>query len=775
MVRIDKSSSEVFVTGTRADASAAAPQDDSAFRARGIWQRLNAWYDPEWWLFVGILLAPALVFLVLGDRQRASFFFGAAVYLGALKWIGWTLITRRSEKAEAAALFFPAEILAGLALACCWFYLRNLAGWLWPLSYSLKELTVVTAVVIFLQAVGGVRRLARRGGNRPAYSWRGVGRSLALYLPFGFVLTAALWQVSAELNVPSSDPMYSAFMTRVYARDGMFFAHFAGGQAIPYPSGYAAMGAISLSLAPLSAVQSLYLQQVVLLVAALFLAAAVVACREPRVAWFIFLLPVAFLCFFPIYKLFPDTHYQGAPRQTAPALLAALCLLPALPVATQAWRFFLALGLEVMLGLVTLALNPACALFVALAGLIALVLRCRAAVRTGITRPMRILLFTGVAGLVLGLLVLGCDRYYSGFVTGPRPESSGPTAQATESQEPACSLARGLTQWREINPLALAPALSMTGRYPNLYLPLDDWHDRVPQQYFPAAIVLGAAVLVIHALSRRWSLAGSSAALAAIVAACCAGWFVLGYGVQFLMACLSTENYATDLLRVYTGFLLVRCQLLLLFLLLASTLGYLAVFCSQYLSIRPFRFAGIAVAIAGYLSLLGFVSYAVGQDWLTAPAHQLWGRVAADDLRLVRWIDDNIRPDQGLVGLTCDTFERGNDGVREKHIYPYGGAQAYPLYGRSYNFCFFALEPVLPPRPEPFDLYREHVADSFDPEWCLAAGIRYFYVSDDAIHLPDGRWGNDGLEPAIREGTLREIKRFGASALYEVVNQRAAR
>src|SRR6266511_6099060 len=100
---------------------------------------LTRWADPEWPLFVAVLLLPALLVLVTGQFQKASFFAGAAVYAGVLKWLGWLVFTRPSLHRPAFVLF-PLEMFLGLALLCGWFYLRNLAGWLWPMSYGLLEL-----------------------------------------------------------------------------------------------------------------------------------------------------------------------------------------------------------------------------------------------------------------------------------------------------------------------------------------------------------------------------------------------------------------------------------------------------------------------------------------------------------------------------------------------------------------------------------------------------------------------------------------------------------
>src|SRR5262245_58935262 len=75
--------------------------------------------DPEWLPCLGFLLLPALLAGALGQFQRASFFLGIAVYLAALKWLGWAVFGR-FVRLGPAHLRFPAEVFAGLAVASCW-------------------------------------------------------------------------------------------------------------------------------------------------------------------------------------------------------------------------------------------------------------------------------------------------------------------------------------------------------------------------------------------------------------------------------------------------------------------------------------------------------------------------------------------------------------------------------------------------------------------------------------------------------------------------------
>ena len=73
------------------------------------------------------------------NGQKASFFLGAAVYVACVKWLGWAVFGRLAP-ARPRCLLFPAEVFAGLAVVCAWFYLRNLVAKVWPASYGLAEL-----------------------------------------------------------------------------------------------------------------------------------------------------------------------------------------------------------------------------------------------------------------------------------------------------------------------------------------------------------------------------------------------------------------------------------------------------------------------------------------------------------------------------------------------------------------------------------------------------------------------------------------------------------
>ena len=68
---------------------------------------LARWLDPEWLLFEAFLLVPALVCLLWGDADRAVFYARLALHVGCLKWLGWSVLTRVSDRQQFPFLLFP--------------------------------------------------------------------------------------------------------------------------------------------------------------------------------------------------------------------------------------------------------------------------------------------------------------------------------------------------------------------------------------------------------------------------------------------------------------------------------------------------------------------------------------------------------------------------------------------------------------------------------------------------------------------------------------------
>src|SRR5262249_13333353 len=162
------------------------------------------------------LLAPAAVALVLRDGRKASFFFGAAVYIATLKWVGWAVFGRLSS-IRPRFLLFPAELFAGLAVVCAWFYLRNLVARVWPASYGLRALAWLSPALLALHAALLLRGRGLLAADRPLAA---LGQRLALYAPFVAMLTVALWSISGALGVMGTDPINHTFVARVYLHEG---------------------------------------------------------------------------------------------------------------------------------------------------------------------------------------------------------------------------------------------------------------------------------------------------------------------------------------------------------------------------------------------------------------------------------------------------------------------------------------------------------------------------------------------------------------------------
>ena len=223
-------------------------------------------YDPDWLCFLGFSQVPTVLCCGLGDLRRASFFFGTGLYVSTLKWLGWVLLGRRMT-APRPGLLAPLEMFGGLALACVWFYVRNAVGAVWPASYGLGELRVLAPLLLVLH-------LGAAALSRPTLAglMRGIRARLPVYGPLWGLLAFALWQVGGSLSPASGDPIFHACAARAAVETGLFRPHpFLNTHW--YPSGFAAVNAVSMSLAPLDATQAVNLQHVLWTVAALFLVA----------------------------------------------------------------------------------------------------------------------------------------------------------------------------------------------------------------------------------------------------------------------------------------------------------------------------------------------------------------------------------------------------------------------------------------------------------------------------------------------------------------------
>jgi hypothetical protein len=723
---------------------------------------LAAVADPEWPLLLAVMLVPAGLALVAGERQKASFFLGTAVYVAALKWLGWAVFGRRTT-ARPRYLLFPAELFAGLAIACAWFYLRNLVARLWPASYGLGELAWLFPALLVLHVAALLFRA--RSLIAPG-CLAALGERLALYAPFAVVLTAALWSVSAVLGVQGTDAMVYTFQARIYRTEGIDFAVPPTHLAISYPSGFGAINATAAALAPLTVLQAFHLQHVLLCVAALFLVTTTVAALAGRPLPLLHSLPVPFLFLFPLYALHPDVLYPGVPKQAGPPLCAAVCLLPLLAPVGGRTTFFLAASVVGILAVLAAALNPACVPYALVASVVAgavLLVRGRAHLRLPFWQTA-----AGLAGIgvVAAGLVFGCDLYYRSLVRGVLGQNadSGPiSVPATEptALPPRFSPLQGARGLASVNPIALSPLETTTDL---VWLPAErlmGWDRRWPAQTLPVAALALTLLALAGLVPRQGRAATFRDPLVRLLLAVLVMWLGLKYALTFGIAGLSRvpEHYLAGLLSVYLRYLLLRCEFLLLFALVGTAGARLFLTLERHQANQARRAAIVVAAACWLLPALGLAAGFAVSGFAVIPTTDRFA-VTEDDLRLAAWLGDNVPPEKGVVGLAAEPFTAGRDGV-EHHMVALGGGHALPLYGRHYNFRFVLGEL----EGDNGAAYRRHVRDRLDVSWCLENGVRYFYVT------PKGLAGrkNPGLERAIADGHLRPVVRFGESVLYEVM------
>jgi hypothetical protein len=849
--------------------------------AIGFWsipsarESLDRWCDPQWLPFMAFAFGPAALCLALGEWQKAKFFGGAAIYLGVLKWLGWVVLGRRRFPADRHPLF-PAEIFCGLAVACAWFYARNLVGWLWPASYSLRELGWLAPLVGAVHVVSGLAGIEmRRRCQREPISWLGVLDRAAMYVPFWFILTLALWDIAASLNVQATDAITHAFQAKVYLQKGMFFSHFNGDRPFNYPSSLASINAITASIAPLTVVQAVNLQHVVMLVLALFLITGGIAERARRPLPCIQSMPLAFLSFFPLYALYPNYFYEGLGRQTAPALFAAICFVPAVAPAADVRSFYRLLGVVAMLSVLGLVMNPACFPFAMLGGMVALGVSWGRGKREFGQSAYRV---TGALTLFTALvlaLVLSCDGYYRGLLTnrgqrtpvaplnavgkaegGTNGRWMDPPPQPSPTQGEGVAFPTRGRGDRTTSPargqgvFSVEEAIRLAGSVRPLQVgsptlekratetpDAGDWSNQKARHVLPwaalsLAILAGAATGV-----GAGSKASGNRPLLRMVLTCMVIWLALQYGATFLAGGIVPSTSRSSMLRGYIIYLSIRCQLLVGFtaVLAAAVALYLQVLAGARRLLLEGSAAGAALPLALFAQsgaidndswiqwlpsidyrsvqqaelLLLLVVFACGLfviyqtaagvrrgaslrnslpvaggvllylcpfavvlfnpttgGMVTLRPH-LNGdeKITSEDLRLVDWVDSNITPKKGLIGLSPWPFE-GPFGREDRFMHPFGAAQALLLYGKEYNLCFCQQDPS---RRQGYDDYAEHVQVAFDADWCLENNIRYFYVSHGSILV------SPGLGQAIEQGRLKLLRQRGACGVYEVVRLDAER
>jgi hypothetical protein len=707
---------------------------------------LRKWIDPEWLLFEGALLLPSALCLILADRGRAVFFAKLALELGTLKWLGWTVLTRSSNR-ERGYLLFPAELLVGLTIAVAWFYLRNVF-WLVSGSYSLIELSVLAWVVALVQLAG--LAIARTEPSSVPVRIRRTRRALwariGLYAVFTLTLSVTLWSVAHEIFVPSQDGWFHSFIARVYLDNGLFYPHFNGGSAIFYPSGFGAINATTAAISGLTAVQVQNLQHILLTVVGLYLVTTLAALLADRPLMPVHFAPPLFLSLYPVHNLPPDVFSTHTPQQAASPLLVAIPLISLLLPVTRRRALYVGVAVQAFLSMLVAALNPTCAIFLPLVFPVALVITSCRARNTG---PGVLQIASVYAGLALAaaVLVLGADRYYSTLLLNPAHASymGGSDYGGNPSSEgpPRFSLALD----KGVAALGTAEPMKLLADWPG------DEPDEIPWRRLPVvAVALSAMALGVAV--RRAPEAARTLAIVAVVSV--ASGIVVKYIVSFLLSAISNPDPDVRLLLTYLLYLPPRLELWLLFT--AVITGAVSVHVSA--RNRVDRAVATALLAAVLVTLVVWwlpymrARFDPRRNQLVATNVGFSGKITRDDIDLVSWMERNIDSSQGPIGLASVPFKIGSTKV----LLPIGSSQALSLYGKGYNFTFQLFDPS---RRYSFDDYTAHVSTYFDAGWCLKNNIRFFY-------LPDDVYPNHGLKRAREVGLLVPVRTVPSSGLYAV-------
>jgi hypothetical protein len=711
---------------------------------------LVRWLDPEWLLFEGFLLVPALVCLLWGDADRAEFYARLALHAGCLKWLGWSLVTRVSDPQPLRFLMFPVELVVGLTVAILWFYVRNVAGWLVPGSYSLIELGIVPWLVAFGHLFGALL-VNRASPSSLVVSWSQTARSLlvraSIYAPFTLTLTLTLLSVAKEIFAPSQDGWFHAFFGRVYLNDGLFYPHFNGGQAIFYVSGFGAINAVTAAISGISIVKVHNLQHIFWVVVGLYMITATVAVVARRPLAFLQFLPLLFLNVYPVHNLPPDQHWIHGAQQLAPSLLIAVPLLSLLlPVRRHA--FYTGMAIQAALSLLVLALSPVCAPFLLLACTTALLINCARGRGELGEHILKVASVQAALTVLAALLVLGSDRYYSKLILSPTEASYMEGSNygggaATEAKPPfTFSSEQGLATIAAINPFNL------------IHWPPEESH-LMGRHLAWLVFVLTASAGVLA--GRRLPTLIAARSLAVGAAASLVGWAVAKYGMSFFAGGITNPGPDAELLYAYLFFLGRRVELWLLFL------AAVAAGVSVYLSPRDGRERAIATATVGGAAIVMAAWWLPHASTHLDPRRNYFiprnqgvsGIVTPDDVELASWMEESLASDHRLVGLTSMPFKFG----QTKLLFPIGASQALPLYGKGYSFCFQVYDPC---RTYSYDEYTRYVLNYLDTDWLLTNNIRYF-------HMPNGDLTpNHGLSRALEVGLLQPVRTVSSSGVYEV-------
>ncbi len=702
---------------------------------------------------MAVLGLPVTFYAARGEPLKVSFFLNFAIYVGTMKWVGWFLVSREyPQLGPRRVAMFALEIFSGLAILCGWVYVRNLLALLWPAGYSLRELYVLPYLVIVLQVAGVIQRLMETDRVRLKQSLLERIPWLLGLLAYPAVLGVALRRVSGALYVHSTDPFLHGCHAMICRDLGLGYAGFNGGGPAVYTSGFAVVNATAASISPLSFVQTVNGQHIFLIITAMFLVVGLIQMLLNRPLWLLPFVTLVFLSVLPVHNLDPKTHYEGAGRQAACGVFLALCMVPVygwLLRGRLTWRTHL---VTAMLGFLMATVNPTAAVMGILALAAAFVVLALRARESGLC-VWRVIAMQLLC-CALTVPFLRCDVFVWHTLCPPKEGRPHPTGEFPEVKPFSFSWSGAFADlslakpWRFTRDPELAETYIMT--------PADPL-----QRRFIPAVLLGAGILAAAGWYLRRSQVGEGAALLKVCAVPLALWLPATYLTWFVHG--GCAPIAWDMVQLHFDviFVLFRVQMLIVFAVLCVVLALGCVLLE-----RAAGALGRAALVVLFLAAFGVWVWPARQSvlrptnsGLTVLSETFNGLVTPDDLELVRWADENIPPENGVIGLASSTFAHHILWYVEHHLYPYGGSHALPLYGKRLNYCFSTWDPS---RNFGYDDYNKHVKTVFDPQWCLENSIRYFYVSKDSFIV------NKGLEDAIASGALKPVKVLGDSGIYAV-------
>src|SRR5262249_38482426 len=184
---------------------------------------------------------------------------------------------------------------------------------------------------------------------------------------------------------------------------------------------------------------------------------------------------------------------------------------------------------------------------------------------------------------------------------------------------------------------------------------LKGWNEHWPAQAFCVGALAVALLALILSLSRAGARRDPVVRFLVVAVVL---WPVLRYGMTFWIEGLSRADHHTGLLSVYMRYLLLRCELLLLFACLCAACARLFLVLDRGRGRwRPVAAAG-GVAACWLLPALGLLTPVEVSGFPVIPTV---GRfpVTEDELKMAAWVAENVPPEKGMIGLAALTFTVG--------------------------------------------------------------------------------------------------------------------